>query len=486
MVRQREVTKVSRRSLLRRAAVLVGGATAAIIVTACGETSSPTALAPAGGGATAAPKPSMAPSGTPTVVSPTGVQPSSAPAQTGKAKVTLTYTNNSTGSDKAVQESLITEFAKTNPNIIVNYTPIPADSWGGYFDKVATLIAGGTPPDVSRIAIEGAQHFASRDLSLPLDSFISNEPDKLGEYYADVYKPVIDVFVTNGKTYGLPFAANTEVMFYNKKMFQDAGVPLPTEMWTKDQFIDAAQKLTKRSGSGDPQVYGFGFPIAYFNGAIPFIFSNGSNLLTDDLTKSQANDPKVVEAITLMRDMVWDLKVAPKPTTNGNDIVNLFAARKIAMMPGARNPIGALKAAGLSTDEYDIAPWPSWKANVTEFGVGASAILKSSKYPQEAWQWVKFLTSPTAIAFLTLTGGSVPARRSVANSDAMFKDAPANSKIFYALLEKGSKAVPAPKQYSRVEESLLRNLGQIYANETPPDKGMDVVHKELTTILAAP
>jgi len=485
MARQRDVTEVSRRSVLRGAAALIGGATAAAIVTACGGTSSPTATTSAGGGATATPKPVTAASGASPAVSPTGAQPSSVPAQTGKAKVTLTYTNNSTGSDKAVQESLIAEFAKSNPNITVNYTPIPADSWGAYFDKVATLIAGGTPPDVSRIAIEGAQLFASRDLSLPLDTFIGNEPDKLGEYYSDVIKPVIDVFVTNGKTYGLPFAANTEVMYYNKKMFQDAGMPLPTGTWTKDQFVDAAQKLTKRSSGGDPQVYGFGFPIAYFNGAIPFIFSNSSNLLSDDLTKSQANDPKTVEAIKLMRDLVWDLKVAPKPTTNGNDIVNLFAARKVAMMPGARNPIAALKSAGLSTDEYDIAPWPVWTSNVTEFGVGASAILKSSKYPQESWQWVKFLTTPTAVSLLTLAGGSVPARRSIANSPAMFKDAPANSKIFYSLLETNSKPVPAPKQYSRIEESLLRNLGQIYANETPADKGMDTVHKELSTILAA-
>jgi len=408
----------------------------------------------------------------------------STPSQGGKAKVTLTYVNNSTGSDKDLVASYIAEFNKTNPNITVNYNPIASSSWGDYFDKIATLIAGGTPPDVMKVAIEGSRLVAGRDLILPLDPFINNEPDKMAEYFADVDPRLLEPLVVNGKRYQLSFDWNNMVMYYNKKMFQEAGVPVPMETWTKDQFVDAAQKLTKRSGTGNPDVYGFGFAVEYFASTIPWLFSNDTNLLTEDWTRSQANDPKVVEAVNLMRDLVWDLKVAPKPPASGNDIISLFAARKVAMFGRGRSPLLALKSAGMPVSEFDIAPWPIWKENTTEFGTGGPAILKSSKYPQESWQWVKFLTTPVAYTLLTQAGAAIPARRSIANSDAMFKDAPANSKYFYASIQRNAKSVPAPKQYNQVEQALLRNLGSILANETTAEKGMNAVHKELMTILA--
>ena len=72
-----------------------------------------------------------------------------------QAKVTLTYVNYSAGLDKPNMGRLIGEFSKANPNIAIRYQPIPGETWGDYFDKLATMIAGGNPPDVSRVAIEG-------------------------------------------------------------------------------------------------------------------------------------------------------------------------------------------------------------------------------------------------------------------------------------------------------------------------------------------
>ena len=92
-----------------------------------------------------------------TVLGARGLQANEPPASrimtaqaAGSRPVTLTYVNYSIGVDKPMWDSLIAEFSKLYPNITVKYLPTPGDSWGDYFDKLATMIAGGNPPDVQR------------------------------------------------------------------------------------------------------------------------------------------------------------------------------------------------------------------------------------------------------------------------------------------------------------------------------------------------
>ncbi len=90
--------------------------------------------------------------------------------------VELTYTNFSSGGDKELWDGMIATFEAANPTIQVTYEPIPGDSWGQYFDKVATLIAGGNPPDVVRVAIEGTLLFVSRALPIAIDDYMAGDP----------------------------------------------------------------------------------------------------------------------------------------------------------------------------------------------------------------------------------------------------------------------------------------------------------------------
>lgn len=90
--------------------------------------------------------------------------------------VTLTYVNYSIGVDKPMWDSLIAEFNKIHPKITVKCVPTPGDSWGDYFDKLATMIAGGNSPDVSRVTIEGTRLMVSRGLAIPLDDYMKGDP----------------------------------------------------------------------------------------------------------------------------------------------------------------------------------------------------------------------------------------------------------------------------------------------------------------------
>lgn len=400
----------------------------------------------------------------------------------GSRPVTLTYVNYSIGVDKPMWDSLIAEFSKIHPNITVRYVPTPGDSWGDYFDKLATMIAGGNPPDVSRVAIEGTRLMVSRGLAVPLDDYMKGDPE-VDEYLKDVSPKLLEAFRVDGKTYELPFDWNNMVMYYNTKMFQKEGIQPPKKEWTKDDFLQIAQQLTKRSASGETEVFGFGFAVQYFSGTIPWMFANGTNLLSEDWTKSNLKDPRVLEALQFMQDLVWKYKVSPKPPASHADIYSLMAAGKVAMAGGGRWPVLQMTKAGFS--DFDIQYFPKWREQVTEFGLGGVVILKSSRYPNEAWQWVKFLSSKKAHELMTKIGQSIPARRSVAESPAMFELPPKNAKIFYeSILGPNAKPVPSPPSYNRIEATWRRYLGRVLANEMAPAAALQECDKEFVEILA--
>jgi ABC-type glycerol-3-phosphate transport system substrate-binding protein len=267
-------------------------------------------------------------------------------------------------------------------------------------------------------------------------------------------------------------------------MLQKEGVRPPAKEWTKDDFLKLAQQLTKRSPSGEAEVFGFGFAVQYFSGTMPWMFANGTNLLSDDWTKSNLKDPRVHEVLQFMQDLVWKYKVSPKPPASHADIYSLMAAGKVAMAGGGRWPVLQMTKAGFS--DFDIQYFPKWKEQVTEYGLGGFVILKSTKYPQESWKWLKFLTTKRALEIMTQVGQAIPSRRSVASSPVMFELPPKNAKIFYESIEgANAKAVPSPATYNRIESTWRRYLGRVLANEMAPAAALQEADKEFTEILSS-
>lgn len=445
------------------------------ILAACGQ-----AAAPAQPAAAPTQPPAAPPKPAPTTAA--AAAPAK-PAAAGKAPVQLTYANYSTGADKDLWEKIAKDFNEKHPHATVRYLPVAGDSWGEYFDKLATQIAGGTPPDVVRVAIEGTQLFVAKDLALPLDDMMKGDPE-IEEFKNDVHPRLRDVFVIDGKTYELPLDWNNMVVFYNTKHFQEAGIAPPKPDWTTDDFLGVVNKLTKRpAGGGDPEQFGFGFAVQYFSAAMPWIFNAGSNLLSDDWTQSNANDPKLIEALTFMRDLVWQHKVSPKPPANNNDNQNLFAAGKVSVMGGGRWPVLFLTRQNFS--DFDVQAWPKWRDQVTEFGVGGFPILKATAKRDDAWLWVKFLTSKPVFEYIASLGQSIPARRSVAYDEKIMAQLPPkNWKIYYDSIEApNARPVPSPPEYNTVESIFRRHLGVVFANEQTPQAAMEAAHREIGEVL---
>ena len=434
----------SRRDFLK----LAGASSMAALLAACGGGAP---AAPAAGGAGGAP---------------------AAPAADTTA--TLTIFDFGGDADKKIYADAHARFKKKYPNVTIvdNFTPVT--TWSEYSNKITTQVAGGQSPDIINIAIEGARLLQSKGLLQPLDEFIANDPSAK-ELTDDVDPALIAPFKIDGKTWYIPHSWNNMIIYYNTKIFKDAGIDPPKPDWTWDDFLGIAKKLT--TGSGADQVFGFGIPNFNF-GLQPWMLTNGTTQLTTGWVDSNLNDPKVVEAITFVHDLVHVHKVSP--AVEGADNNQLFASGKIAMGGWGHWPIQGF--IGNNFRDFDVQYWPKKASQTHVFGVGGWGVAKDSKNAALAWELIKELTSKETIQASAEAGVAIPARRSVAESAAFLKF-PANSKIYYDTL-KDTKPVPSPANFNEVETIFMRHMGEIMSGATTPEAGMKAAHEELAAAMA--
>jgi multiple sugar transport system substrate-binding protein len=134
------------------------------------------------------------------------------------------------------------------------------NSWADYIDKLVTQVASGKIPDLIHMATEGVQLTIRRNLVVPLDEFINSAEAK--ELLSDIDPALLKGFTVDGKLYLLPEEWNNMVIYYNTKVFKEAGIPPPPDDWTWDDFLTLAKRLT--SGEGPDKRFGFGIPFFFF------------------------------------------------------------------------------------------------------------------------------------------------------------------------------------------------------------------------------
>jgi multiple sugar transport system substrate-binding protein len=248
------------------------------------------------------------------------------------------------------------------------------------------------------------------------------------------------------------------LIYYNTKMFKDAGIERPSDDWTWDDFLAISQKLTK--GSGGNKVYGFALP--YFNfGLTPWFYSNGASEMSDDLTKATLDDPAMVETVTWVRDLVTKYGVAPQP--KGADPYQLFPAGKVAMTGAGHWTVPMFKQAGFK--DYDVLPWPKNKEKATVYGAAGFGLYPGSKNPDLAWEFIKELTNATTQAKWASIGSATPATKTAAKLP-VFTAAPQHSDLYYGAIEY-AKPVAAPGVYNTLEPAVMRAMDSIMSGGDP-------------------
>ncbi|MGE5675049.1 MAG: ABC transporter substrate-binding protein [Mycobacterium leprae] len=346
----------------------------------------------------------------------------SAPSTDKKAEpVTISYMTFSAAPDHLKDlDAMVKAFQDKNPDIKVQVQPVAFDQ---YFTKLQTAVSGGTAPDAYELNYENFVSYAKKGVLADLSAQAAQ--DKLDTVYSQgAYK----VFNYSGKQYGLVESFSNVVLFYNKDLFDKAGVPYPTDKWTWKDELDAAQKLTDAKAG----VWGSFEPLQFWE-FYKVAAQNGGKLM--DGSKVTINSKQNADALQYLIDRVNKYKIQPTDAQlGGQQGDDLFKAGKIAMTHTGIWQFGTFKDAPF---KWDIAVEPGNTQKATHFFANAVVVSKDSKHADAAYKWAKFMTSsPEAVKVRMDASWELPAVADTKLVDSYLKQTnPANRKAVFDSLQ---------------------------------------------------
>ncbi|MGJ7034229.1 ABC transporter substrate-binding protein [Anoxybacillus eryuanensis] len=320
-----------------------------------------------------------------------------------QVEVTLAGWGGNPMEQKLLKQTL-DEFEKKYPNIKVKHEVISDQ----YMDVIKTRLIGGEGPDVFYLDAFEAPAMIETGVLEPLDDYVTDDFD-----IDDFEKPLLDAFKgPDGKIYGFPKDYSTLALFYNKKMFAEAGLDVPK---TWDELREAAKTLTKGT-----EVYGFG--VAPELARLYYIAeSKGGKVVTDN--KASFADPKVVEALQPIVDMRLKDKSAAQPNEVGAGWGGeMFGQQKAAMVIEGNWAIPFLQETFPNT-EFGTAEVPTIDGKKGTMAYTVAYVMnKDSQKKEAAWKLISFLTGKEGMKIWTSKGFALPTRKSVAAELGYDKD----------------------------------------------------------------
>ena len=325
-------------------------------------------------------------------------------------EVTITFTH--WGGDDTYEgdyKPRIEAFMAEHPNIKVETLTVAED----YETKIQTQYAGNKLPDVIQVAENGIG-FATKGMFLNLS-------DKIAEEGIDtnaLWSHVIDQYTYNDEIFGLPDRGGCTILYYNKDLFDDAGLAYPDENWTLDDYFAAVEKLTKDT-DGDGVIDQWGTTSTHYQAIWGYMFqANGGNLIKDG--EVVVNSPENLELLTKYNDAYQNGYIVPyeelEQANSGGDAY--FQQGRLGM-----NLTGMWCIKGYSEEEglnFDISTVPKGGQDAGWPMGSALAIAKNSSPEKQAaaWEFVKYMTSTEAQAMLGDGIADCPANLEVLGSEA--------------------------------------------------------------------
>ncbi len=376
----------------------------------------------------------------------------------------------------------IKDWQQEHPDIKIVFEHTP---YTGYDSKILTRIAGGAAPDVIATEVDYFVTFASKGVLEDLTPYFEVSDETFSA--EDFFPTILGRFTVDGKIYAVPRdVAPFACVFYNKKLFDEAGLAYPNDDWTWEDMLRMARALTKKDENGRIIQYGF-YGWAWQN----FIYGNGGALVddVDQPTKTLLDDPKSVEGLQFYADMINLYKVMPTPVALANlgmGVDLMFASGRLAMFLS-----GVWETPGLRKYdfEWDVVMFPKGLHGTRAFGSGGSgyAILKSSKHKKEAWEVIKALTGAKGQAQLAKKGLAQPSRISVAESEnwALDPQPPSNKHMLNEAVEHIVFS-PFDPQWREIQEKyLIPKLDLVFNGKKSAADAMSEITPQINSVLQA-
>jgi multiple sugar transport system substrate-binding protein len=369
-------------------------------------------------------------------------------------------------------EQAFTDFREQHPEIDFRVLHIT----GNYEDKIKIMFAGKVAPDVIFMYPTALPAWVELNALAPLDDLMAADGKVTKD---DYFRAGVETFSWNGKTYGLPKDASAEIVFYNKAMFIERGVPLPTADWTWDDYLAAAQKLT-RDTDGDGRIDIFGARQPAWDS---MVIQNGGKVISDDGMRCLLDEPRAIEALTRWAALRNIHQVTPTPeSTMDTSNWRLFALQRLGMFISMYPAVPILRR---SCDfEWDIALPPRGPAKpYSAFMGSALAITRQSRNKQAAYTFARWMTSNGMRHVMTF---DIPSYKPLGQSD-QWRDAdqpPASKQIAIDVMaQSGPPSIKHP-DWAQIKDAIEPHLDRVNRGVSTVEEAVEQIVPQVNAILA--
>ncbi len=373
----------SRRQLLRYSTGILGAAAGLTLLAACGGSagvSTTAGSASAAGAASTAAETTTASS-----AAATSAAAASVPSKGG----TLTVMIQTDAKQQTMYQKIVSPFSAANGGAKVNLIQGGAGSTD-IQQKLLLLISANTAPDIFWTHVYINAGLVSLGIPADVSSYMAK--DKSFDT-SDIFAASMQDFNIANKQYAFPRETTAIVMAYNKTLFDKAGVPLPTENWTWQEYIDTARKLT--NGTGPTQVFGTAgwTSTTVIYPAIVRVWQRGGDVVDEQRTKYIMDQAEGVAGIQDIADLIHKDNVsASEAALQGTNVNNLFDSGRVAMVP----TINVYSGFANAKFDWDIQHMPHDAAKITRVASAGHSMTTEGTHQDLSWNLLKMLASKEA------------------------------------------------------------------------------------------
>lgn len=346
-------------------------------------------------------------------------------------------------------------YMKLHPNVKI--VPLHMGASTDFMSKINTLAASDSLPDLGYFIEPGVLQWGMAGRFVDLSDFYKSQPEKLS---------VLKFTTPDGKIVGISVANEIHVIWYNKKLFDKAGLPYPpadaAKAWSWDHFVEVAKQLTLDANGNTAATATFDSQNIRQFGAwiqqwyipwITFAMSNGGGLVSEDGKTLLMNSPATIDAIQKMADLINVAHVSPTPGSN-----QMPSATASALLSGqvamAIDGTWALQTIAITHEQqgldFGVGVLPFMK-KLTTTSIGTPIVIyKTSKHLAEAEELLKFVMNPENSLPLEKSGLWLP------NEVQWYKDP--------SLIAKWVDNPAHPPEYTQAVVDFALN----YARRLPP------------------
>jgi multiple sugar transport system substrate-binding protein len=380
--------------------------------------------------------------------------------------------------DKQV-EQIYRDFEKENPGVIIREENIPEE----YVAKVSLAYIAKAEPDIVMLDASSSALFINSHIVTDLMPLIKSDPT----FHLDDYYPnVVDIARRGEALYAIPQDFTPMVVYYNKKLFDKAGVPYPKSDWNFDQFREIARKLTVEGKDASGKQYGFAFT-NWPAGWVMWMWNNGADHISSDGKHAVGylDSPKAVSAVRFLRDMVQE-GIAPSISQTAALGVDLFANGQAAMAISGHWSMVGYKSAPKGPDGKPKITWddlgvvclphniPEPQTVMYESGY---AIGAHCKHREEAWKFIRYMTSHRVQSVYQSSGIAVCGRKDVAEERA--KSSALESEFIPIIPSARPPYGARLEGYEFVEAQMQKAMDSILQNGRDPQEAMTKAAKAI-------